>query len=146
MVFKKSKLNSHWQDMCEKKCHLLFLSTTNNLIVVLTWWKRNTFKISMKYHLKKKLINFETLFSPSFDVLYISPIVYMNHTELIFQGLLLYWTKKVPEYHNNFFLSLFSLLSLPGACSDLYLGVCFLNIFYELGLLKALWQILLVWF
>ena len=73
------------------------------LLVVLTCWKRNTFQISMKFHFKKRKIIFETLFSPSFDVLHSSPIVYMDHTELIFQDLLLYCTKKVPENHNKFF-------------------------------------------
>ena len=72
------------------------------LHVVLTCWKRNTFQISMKFHLKKRKIIFETSFSPSFDVLHSSPIVYMDHTELIFQDLLLYGTKKVPENHNQF--------------------------------------------
>ena len=48
-------------------------------------------------------IIFETLFSPAFDVLHSPPIVYMDHTELIFQDLLLYCTKKVPENHNLFF-------------------------------------------
>ena len=70
------------------------------LLVVLTCWKRNTFQISMKFHLKKRKIIFETLFSPSFDVLHSSPIVYMDHTELIFQDLLLYCTKKVAKNHN----------------------------------------------
>ena len=57
----------------------------------------------MKFHLKKRKIIFETLFSPSFDVLHSSPIVYMDHTELIFQDLLLYCTKKVSENQNQFF-------------------------------------------
>ena len=30
-------------------------------------------------------------------------MVYMNHTELTFQDLLLYCSKKVPENHNNCF-------------------------------------------
>ena len=72
-------------------------------LVVLTCWKRNTFKISMKFYLKKRKIIFETLFSPSFDVLHSSPIVYMNHTELIFQDPLLYCTKEVAENHNKLF-------------------------------------------
>ena len=53
--------------------------------------------------LKKEGNYFETLFSPSFDVLYSSPMFYMNHTDFIFQGLLLYCTKKVPENRNHFF-------------------------------------------
>ena len=57
----------------------------------------------MKFHLKKRKIIFETSFSPSFDELHTSPIVYMDHTELIFQDLLLYCTKTVPENHNQFF-------------------------------------------
>ena len=69
------------------------------LIVVLTCWKRITFQILMKFPLKKRKIIFETLFYPSFDVLYSSPIVYMDHTELIFQDLLLYFTKNVVENH-----------------------------------------------
>ena len=44
-----------------------------------------------------------TSFSPSFDVLHSSPIVYMDHMEPIFQDLLLYCTKKVTANHNNFF-------------------------------------------
>ena len=51
---------------------------------------------------KKEEINFETLFSPSFDVLHSGPMVYMNHTELMFQDLLVYCTKKVPENHKDF--------------------------------------------
>ena len=54
------------------------------LLVVLTCWKRNTFEISMEFHLKKRKIIFETLFSTPFDVLHSSPIVYLDHTELIF--------------------------------------------------------------
>ena len=73
------------------------------LLVVLTSWKRNTFQISMKFHFKKREIDFETEFSPSFDVLHSSPMVYINHMELMFQDLLLYCTKKVPENHNSFF-------------------------------------------
>ena len=57
----------------------------------------------MKFHFKKQEFFFETLFSPSFDVLHSSLIVYMDHTELIFQDLLLYCTKKVAESHNQFF-------------------------------------------
>ena len=57
----------------------------------------------MKFHLKKMEINFETLFSPSFDVLHTSQMAYMNRMELMFQDLLLNCTKKVPENHNNFF-------------------------------------------
>ena len=71
-------------------------------LVVLTCWKRCTFQISMKFNFKNKKFIFETLFSPSFDVLYSSPIVYMDHTELIFEDLLLYCTKKVAENHNQF--------------------------------------------
>ena len=73
------------------------------LLVILTCWKRNTFQISMKFHLKKRKIIFKTLFSPSIDLLHSSPIVYMDHTELIIQDLLLYCTKKVAENHNKFF-------------------------------------------
>ena len=65
------------------------------LLVVLTCWKRNTFQ-------KKRKIIFKTLFSPSFDLLHTSPIVYMYHMELILQDLLLYCTKKVAESHNQF--------------------------------------------
>ena len=36
-------------------------------------------------------------------MLHSSPMVYMNHTEPIFQDLLLYCTQKFPENHNNFF-------------------------------------------
>ena len=57
----------------------------------------------MKFHLKKRKIIFETLFSPSFDVPHSSPIVYMDHTELIFQDLLLHCTNKVAKNHNKFF-------------------------------------------
>ena len=56
----------------------------------------------MKFHFKKRKINFETLFSPSFEVLHSSPIIYMDHTELFFQDLLLYCTKKVAKNHNQF--------------------------------------------
>ena len=72
------------------------------LLVVLTCWKRNTFKISLKIHFKKRKIICETFFSPSFDVLHSSTIVYMDHTELIFQDLFFYCTKKVAENHNQF--------------------------------------------
>ena len=65
------------------------------LLVVLTCWKRTTFQISMKFHFKKRgKINFDTLFPPSFDVLHSWPMVYMNHTELIFQDLLIYCTRR----------------------------------------------------
>ena len=57
----------------------------------------------MKFYFKKEENYIETLFSPLFDVLHSSPMVYMNHTEPIFQDLLLYCTKKVPENHNHFF-------------------------------------------
>ena len=73
------------------------------LLVVFTCWKRNIFQISIKFHLKKRKTIFVTLFSPSFDVLHSSPIVHIDHMELLIQDLLLYCTKKVPENHNNFF-------------------------------------------
>ena len=57
----------------------------------------------MKFHFKKMKFIYETLFSPSFDVLHSSPIVYMDHTELIIQDLLLYCAKKVQENHSQFF-------------------------------------------
>ena len=88
--------------MCGKKCHLQFLSK-KFFFVVLTRWKRNAFQISMKFHLKKRENNFETFFSPPFHILHSSPMVYMNHTELIFQNLLLYCTKKVQDNQNHFF-------------------------------------------
>ena len=46
-------------------------------------------------------IIFETLFTPSFDVLHSPPKVNTDHVELTFQDLLLYCTKKVPENHNK---------------------------------------------
>ena len=52
-------------------------------------------------HLKRGF--FFKPFFPSFDVLHSSPIGYKNHTELIFQELLLYCTKMVAENHNHFF-------------------------------------------
>ena len=90
------------------------------LLVVLTDWKRNKFKISMKFHFKKRNIYFDILFSPSFDVLHSSPMVYMNHTELIFQDILLYCTKEVQENQNQFFFSLLSRgwNTLPGSCTQ----------------------------
>ena len=63
----------------------------------------HTFQIFIQFHVKKTKHNFETFFSPSFDVLHISLMVYMNHTESIFQDLLLYCNKKVPDNHNHFF-------------------------------------------
>ena len=57
----------------------------------------------MKFHLKKRKLIFETLFSPSFNVLHSSPIVYMVHTEPIFKDLLLYCTRKVVKNHNQYF-------------------------------------------
>ena len=65
--------------------------------------KKNKFQISMKFHLRKRKIIVGTLFFPSFGVLHSSPLVYMDHTKLIFQNILLYCTKKVAENHNNFF-------------------------------------------
>ena len=57
----------------------------------------------MKFHFKKRKIFFENLLTLSFDVLHSSPINYMNHSELNFQDLLLYGTKKVADNHNQFF-------------------------------------------
>ena len=57
----------------------------------------------MKFHLKKRIIIFESLFSPSFDVLYSSPIVYMDHTEPVFHDLLFYCTQKVTIIFFHFF-------------------------------------------
>ena len=76
----------------------------------------------MEFHLKNGKIIFETFFSPSFDVLHSSPIVYMDHTERIFQDLLLYCTKKVAENHNQFFHFCHGVKHTPGACSDLDIG------------------------
>ena len=95
--------NSHWQDMCRKKYYLLFLS---NLVSSCCFdlLKKEHISNFNEISLKKREISFETLFSPSFDVPHSSPIVYMNHTELMFQDLLfLYCTKNVPENNNNFF-------------------------------------------
>ena len=83
--YQKIKQNFYWQDSCEKKCYLLFL----------------LFQISLKILFKKKKIIFETLFSPSFELLHSSPIVFTDHTELIFQDLLLYCTQKVKENQNQ---------------------------------------------
>ena len=86
MILSKIKQIYHWQDTWGKKCFLQFLSK---------------FVLSCCFDLLKKelKINFQTLFSPSFDS---SPMVYMNHTELMLQDLLLYCTKKVPKNHNYF--------------------------------------------
>ena len=65
------------------------------LLVVWTCWKRNTCQILMKFHFIKRKIYFETLFYPSFYVLRISPIVYMDNTELIFHDLFLYCTTSI---------------------------------------------------
>ena len=95
------KQNSHWQDTSEKKCYLLFLSKFV-FTCCFDLLKKEYISNFNKIYLKKK--NFvETLFSPSFDVLHSSPIVYMDHMALIFQDLLLYCTKKVAENHNQFF-------------------------------------------
>ena len=80
--YQKIKQNSHWPDTCEKKCYLLFLSKCVSTCF-LTCWKRKTFENLTKFHFKKGKIIFETLFSSSFDVLHSSPIVYIDHTELI---------------------------------------------------------------
>ena len=74
----------------------------------------------MKFHLKKRKIILENLFSPSFDVLHSSPIVYMDHTELIFQDLLLIWTKKIAKKITIIFSTFVTgWNTFPGACSDL---------------------------
>ena len=108
---------NHWQDTCWTNCYL-----KKNLLVVLTCWKRNTFQISIRFHLKKNTIYFETLFASSFDVLHSLPLVYLNHTELIFQDLLLYCTKKVPDNHNIFF-------SLSSRGLNTLYFFCFLDMF-----------------
>ena len=65
------------------------------------------FEISKKFNFKKRKISFKSLISPSFDQLYCSPIVHINHIEPIFQGPPFYCTKKVPRN------------PLPAVCSDL---------------------------
>ena len=65
--------------------------------------KGTYFKFQWNFTKKNREINFETLFSPSFNLLHSSPMVFVNHMEPIFQDLLLYCTKKVPENHNHFF-------------------------------------------
>ena len=50
-------------------------------------------------------------------MLHSSPMVYMNYTELIFQNLILYRTKKVQK------ITIFFSFIVTGACSDLDLGV-----------------------
>ena len=114
------KLNKILIGKTPVKWNAIYYSYQNLIqLVVLTCWKRCTFQISMKFNFKKKNLTFETLFSPSFDVLYSSPIVLMDHTELIFQDLLLYCTKKVAENQNNFLVLLSGgWNTLPGACSD----------------------------
>ena len=90
--------NSHWQDTCGKKCYLLFISKfVSPCCFDLVEYISNFNKISLK-----KEDFFKTLISPSYDVLHSSPIVYMDHTEPIFQDLLLYCTKKVPKNHNQY--------------------------------------------
>ena len=108
----------YWQDTCEKKWYVLFLSK-KNLLVVLTCWKRNTFQMSMKFHFKKRKIMFETSFSPLFDVLHSSRIVYMDHTELIFQDFFYIATKRSQKSQSKFPLSSRGLNTLPCACSNL---------------------------
>ena len=88
--------------MCGKKYYLLFIST---------FVSSCCFDLLKKEHIsnfddisiKKRKINFETLFSPSFDMIHSSPMVYINHMELMFQDLLIYCTKKVPKNLNHFF-------------------------------------------
>ena len=67
--------------------------------------KGTHFKFQWNFTKKKRKTDFETLFSHSFDMLPSSPMVYMNHTELMFQDLILYCTKKVPKNHNDFFFT-----------------------------------------
>ena len=100
--YQKIKQNSHWQDTCGKKCYLLFLSkfvSTCYFDLPKKEYILNFNEIS----LKKENFFFETLISPSFDVLHSSPIVYMDRTEPIFQDLLWYCTKKVQKNLNKFF-------------------------------------------
>ena len=80
------------------KCNNFFSCKSCFNLVVWNCWKRNQFKLSMKFHLKREIFYFETLFSHSFNELYFSPIVHMNHMKPIFHDLPFYCTKKV---HKN---------------------------------------------
>ena len=100
--FIKMIQNSHWQETCEKKCYLLFLSKFISTCIFDLLKKEdisNFNEISVK---KEDFFFVEYLFSPSFDVLHSSPIVSMGHTVLIVQDLLLYCTKKISETRNQF--------------------------------------------
>ena len=59
-------------------------------------------------------------------------IVYIDHTELIFEDQLLYCTKKVTENHNYYFFLYLSRgwNTLPGASSDLDLGKTVMKMAY----------------
>ena len=97
-----SKKKYHLQDTCGMKCYLLTLS---KFVFTCSFdlLKREFFSKFNEISLKKRNINFEALFAPSFDVLHSSQMVYLHHTKLIFQNLLLYCTKTVPENHNQLF-------------------------------------------
>ena len=89
------------QDSCGKKCNFLLLSKVF-INVFLIPWKRNTFKIAMKFHIKKGKINFQSLVYPSFHEIQYSLMLHMNQMEPIFQDLHFYCTKNVPRNHNKF--------------------------------------------
>ena len=89
------------------------------LLVVLTWWTRNTFKISMKLHWKKIKIIFETLFSPSFDVPHNPPIVLWTTQNLSFRIYFYIATKRSKKITIIFSTFVMGWNTLPDACSDL---------------------------
>ena len=94
------------------------------LLVVLTCWKRFTFQISMKFHLKKRKIIFETSFPLSFDVLHSSPIVFYLPHETYLSGSTFIWHQKGPRKSQSIFpLSSRGWNTLPGACSNLHVDM-----------------------
>ena len=89
------------------------------LLVVLTCWKSNAFKISLKFHLKKREKYFwNIIFSFIWCATYVTNGLYEPHGIYV-QDLLLYCTKKVIKNHNFFSLSSRGWNTLPPACSDL---------------------------
>ena len=96
MYCQKMKLNSHWQDTCEKKGYLPFLSKFASTCCFDLLKKEYTSNFN-KSSLKKE----QNYYLKPYFLLHL--MCYIAHTELIFQNLLLYCIKKVTKNHDQFF-------------------------------------------
>ena len=121
--YQKNKQNFYWQDMFGKKC---FFTISIKICFFLLFWsaeKVTYFKFRWNFTKKIGKSILKKKISPSFDMLHSSPMVYMNHTELMFLGSTFILHQEGPKKSQYFFTFVTGWNTVAGACSDLDVNV-----------------------